>query len=229
MELENNELLINLLNKKRLDKYLLFTNDNVDKAIKLHDLNLKLGESLHTPLAYFEIFLRNTCNDKLKKELGDYWFDNKKVMGGNNHNEDKKAIEKIEKTRKDITQDKKRQGILNYIPTNSDIISNLQLGFWTHLFCSDYKNNVWYPYLRHVFDGFTRKELFKFLETTRILRNRIFHYEPIIFDKQLEQKYTDIIDFIYFMSNDDICIHIKNISNFSDLYKEIKNLGAPIN
>ena len=103
----NNELLINLLNKKRLDKYLSYTNNNINKAIELYNLNLSISKSLYIPLSYFEIFLRNTCNDKLKKELGDYWFDNNKIMGGNNHNEDKKAIEKIEKTRKDVIQDKK--------------------------------------------------------------------------------------------------------------------------
>ena len=76
----DNELLVNLLSKNRLEKYLLFTNNDISKSIELYDLNLKLSESLYTPLSYFEIFLRNTCNNKLKKELGDYWFDNKKVM-----------------------------------------------------------------------------------------------------------------------------------------------------
>ena len=115
MEIENNELLINLLSKKRLDKYLLFTDNNINKAIELYNLNLNISKSLYIPLSYFEIFLRNTCNDKLKKELGDYWFDNKKIMYGNNQKEDKRAINKINMVREEIILEKKIKRIFQLI------------------------------------------------------------------------------------------------------------------
>ena len=103
----DNELLINLLSKNRLEKYLLFTNNDISKSIELYNLNLKLSESLYTPLSYFEIFLRNTCNDELKKELGDYWFDNEKVMISGNKIKDSKVLDKINKAKKKLYKIKK--------------------------------------------------------------------------------------------------------------------------
>ena len=220
MELENNELLINLfIKQKRLDKYLLFTNNNINKAIELYNFNLSISKSLYIPLSYFEIFLRNTCNDKLKKELGDYWFDNKKIMYGNNQKEDKRAINKINMVREEIILEKKDKV---YIPTNSDIISNLQLGFWTNLFCSNYEFKLWNPYLRHLFGNLKRNKLHNLLTTIRKLRNRAFHYEPIIFDNELEQKYDNIINLIDIMSNKNITLNIERLSYFRTLYNKLR-------
>ena len=225
LEISSNELLVNLLNKKRLDKYLSYTDNNISKAIELYNLNLKLSESLYTPLSYFEIFLRNTCNDKLKKELGDYWSDNKKVMISGNKIKDKKVLDKINKAKNEVIQNKKRLKINNYIPTNSDVVSNLPFGFWTYLLYKNYELKIWNPYLKSAFDNFSRKELYKTVDITRELRNRVFHYEPIIFDKRLEEKYNNIISTIYLLSNQEICDHIERLSDFRTLCKEIKNPG----
>lgn len=221
----DNELLINLLSKNRLEKYLLFTNNDINKSIELYNLNLKLSESLYTPLSYFEIFLRNTCNDKLKKELGDYWFDNEKVMISGNKIKDSKVLDKINKAKNEVIQNKKRLKINNYIPTNSDIVSNLPFGFWTYLLYKNYELKIWNPYLKLAFNDFDRKELYKNVDTTRELRNRIFHYEPIIFDRKLEEKYNNIISTIYLLSNQEICDYIEKFSNFRILYEEIKKSG----
>ena len=232
MELNNNELLINLLSKKRLDKYLLFTDNNINKAIELYNLNLNISKSLYIPLSYFEIFLRNTCNNKLRKELGDYWFDNKKVMISGNKIKDKKVLDKINKAKAEVVQNKKRLKINNYVPTNSDIVSNLPFGFWTYLLYKNYRDTIWNPYLKYVFDGLDGNRLYNIVDSIRELRNRVFHYEPIIFDKQLEQKYENIIDLINFMSDSDICKQIKKLSEFNDLYNKYntyKNPGTPIN
>ena len=218
----------NFLTENRLKKYLLFTNNNIKRSLELYDLNVKVSESFYTLLCYFEVFLRNFCNEKLIKEIGENWFDNK-FLKGNNKNKSQKTIEEIEKTKSKIIKYKQEKKIINYIPTNADIVSNLEFGFWSNLFCANYENTIWAPYLKQIFVGFTRKELFKIINNIRKLRNRIFHYEPIIFDKTLLEKYNDIVSIICFISNQEICNCIESRSNFKELYKILKNSGAPLN
>ena len=210
------------LTKDRLEKYSLFTNNNINKSLRLYELNLEISESLYTLLSYFEIFLRNFCNEKLMKEINDNWFDSK-ILKGNNENKSQKTIEEIEKTKSKVIKYKEEKKIFNYIPTNADIVSNLEFGFWSNLFCANYENTIWAPYLKQIFIGFKRKELFKIIDTIRKLRNRVFHYEPIIFDKNLIDKYNDIVSMICFISNQEICDYIENKSRFKKLYKILKN------
>ena len=172
----------NFLTENRLKKYLLFTNNNIKRSLELYDLNVKVSESFYALLCYFEVFLRNFCNEKLIKEIGENWFDNK-ILKGNNKNKSQKTIEEIEKTKSKIIKYKQEKKIINYIPTNADIVSNLEFGFWSNLFCANYENTIWAPYLKQIFVGFTRKELFKIINNIRKLRNRIFHYEPIFLIK----------------------------------------------
>ena len=98
------------------------------------------------------------------------------------------------------------------------------------IFCANYEFTIWIPYLKHIFVGFQRKNLFKIIDAIRELRNRIFHYEPIIFNQQyLEEQYNNIIAIIGFISNDTICDYIENKTKFRLLLKELKNSGAPLN
>ena len=84
----------NFLTENRLKKYLLFTNNNIKRSLELYDLNVKVSESFYTLLCYFEVFLRNFCNEKLIKEIGENWFDNK-ILKGNNKNKSQKTIEEM--------------------------------------------------------------------------------------------------------------------------------------
>lgn len=215
----------NFISKERLNKYLLISSNNINIAMELYKINLEISNSLYIPLSYFEIFLRNFCNDKLKKELGEYWFESN-ILYGNNIKKGQWAIDEITKVKNKIKKSKKDKEIML---TNGDIISNLELSFWSNLFCSNYENHIWSPYLKQIFIGFERKKLFKDIDGIRKLRNRIFHYEPIIFDEFLEDKYKNIIALISFISNQDISDFIENESNFCEIYIKLKNSGAPLN
>lgn len=217
------------LSEERLNKYLKYTDNDIKLAIKLYELNIEISQSLYLPLNYFEVFLRNYCNNKLVKEINNSWL-NSNILFGNNKEKEKLTFKKIEEVKLRIIKHKKENNILNYIPNNNDIVSNLDLGFWTNLFCANYENTIWAPYLKHIFVGFQRKDLFKIINTIRELRNRIFHYEPIIFNQQyLEEQYNNIIAIIGFISNDTICDYIENKTKFRLLLKELKNSGAPLN
>ncbi len=219
------EKLETYLSKERLNKYLELADGNKEKAIKLYELNLNISESFYILLSYFEVFLRNFCNNKLIEEVGENWFDTK-ILNGNNKNKGQWAINKIEETKEKIKKRKKEKKIINYIPTNTDIISNLELSFWTNLFCVNYEFTIWIPYLRNIFYGFNRKNFFKIIDSIRELRNRIFHYEPIIFDKKIKEKYDNIISIVCFISNQETCDYIENNCNFNTIYDKLKNSGV---
>ena len=213
------------LSKERLDKYLQFTNNDIRKAVKLYELNIEISESLYLPLNYFEVFLRNHCNNKLVKEIDSNWF-NANILLGNNKEKGQWAINKIKEAKSKIIKHKKEKKILNYIPNSNDIISNLELSFWSNLFCANYEFTIWIPYLKHIFVGFQRKNLFKIIDAIRELRNRIFHYEPIIFNQNLEEQYNNIVAIICFISNKTICNYIENKTKFRLLLEELKNSGV---
>lgn len=144
------EKLETYLSKERLNKYLEMTSNNREKAVEPYKLNLNISKSFYILLSYFKIFLRNFCNNKLIKEVGENWFDTT-ILNGNNKNKGQWAINKIEETKEKIIKHKKERKTINYIPTNADIISNLELSFWTNLFCTNYEFTIWIPYLRNIF------------------------------------------------------------------------------
>ena len=115
------------LSRERLDKYLKYTDNDIKLAIKLYELNIEISQSLYLPLNYFEIFLRNHCNNKLVKEINNSWL-NSNILFGNNKEKEKLTFKKIEEVKLRIIKHKKEKNILNYIPNNNDIVSNLDLG-----------------------------------------------------------------------------------------------------
>lgn len=215
-ELERN------ITDERLKTYLDFVNNDKVKAIELYEWNTKISESLYIPLSYFEVVLRNVCNEKLKKELGKNWYLNTKLLGGNNAERGQWALDRIEEAKNKVYKSKLLKKILDYEITLGDIVSNLEFSFWSNLFCANYENTLWSPYLKYIFKGTRRQKLYSSIDSIRELRNRIFHYEPILFNNNPEEKYNLIIDLLCTISSQDICNHVKSISNFEKIFQEYK-------
>ena len=192
------------LSKYRLEPYLLASNNDKDKAIELYNYNIEVSKQFYSLLSYFEIILRNVCNNKLIKEVGEFWFDNRNVVIGDNPNKSRKTLEKINETKNIIIE---RYG-KGYKIKNRDIISNLSFGFWVNLLSSNYNNNVWRPYLRHVFKNVDRKKVYSIIDNIRLFRNRVFHHEPIIFKYDTKSIYNDMLYIIELMTNKDISNYI---------------------
>lgn len=64
------------------------------------------------------------------------------------------------------------------------------------------------------------KDIYNEIKYINILRNRIFHYEPIIFKFDLEYLYNIIMSLINIMTNKNVFNKIKNLNNFKILYIE---------
>jgi hypothetical protein len=215
---------IKYLSQERLSPYLKLARNNFELAMNLYSWNIKLSESFYGVLCYFEVALRNVCSEKLRKELGDGWFHNKKLLSGNNPENDSWAIDKIRKT-EDKIRDSKRSR--SYLPTNGDMISSLELGFWTGLFSAKHEHNLWTPYLKHIFPGISRKKLFKEIDGVRRIRNRIFHYEQILYNYDLEKEYYRAFNLLNtIISNTTIIDDIRNASKFTELFEEYKKTRA---
>ena len=199
------------LSSERLKGYLDKTKTK-SEAIDLYEKNIFLSSKLYFLLNFFEIFLRNYCNEKLKKELGSDWYMKTDILLGDNKEKGQWAIDQIKLTKEKIEKNKKEKRIVDYPILLDDIVSNLELGFWTNLFIANYNNTIWRPYLRFIFKDFERKKLFKILDDIRKLRNRIFHFEPIVFDTKLKEKYSNIKYIIEYISNKKISAYIEEIA-----------------
>ena len=176
-------------------------------------------------LSYFEIILRNLCNNKLIEKVGENWFDNKDVLIGNNPVKSRKTLEKINEA-KDIVYESKKF-IKNYKLKNSDMVSNLSFGFWVNLLSANYENNIWQPHFKYLFNGLKRKDVYNIINDIKTFRNRVFHYETIIFKCNYKKIYQDIKTLISIMTDNNMDEYIEIV----DKLKTIENhySDAPLN
>jgi hypothetical protein len=70
--------------------------------------------------------------------------------------------------------------------TSGKLTAELTFGFWTRLFNAKYEESLWKP-LRLAFPNIPkpqrkRSNVSKPMNNIRILRNRVYHYEPIVWN-----------------------------------------------
>ncbi len=182
-----------LFSKERLNKYFLFFSEDSDKAVSLYKANIQLSQALYPLLSIIEISLRNSINRAMSNYFHtNDWFD--KLLSLDNCEELNREIidakYKITKRKENINSGK--------------ITAELTFGFWTKLFNAKYELQLWKP-LRLSFPNMPkslrqRHRLSAPINRIRNLRNRIYHYEPIIWhietvEKQIAECY-DLLNWI---------------------------------
>lgn len=62
------------------------------------------------------------------------------------------------------------------------VVAELRLGFWTGLVAAGYEQSLWHPCLKKAFPNSTlqRKEVYRFLDNVKSVRNRVAHHERIL-------------------------------------------------
>lgn len=133
----------------------------------------------YDPLHLIEIFLRNQCHKAFGLYLKDSeWLKNNQTHSILRSHEIRLINQKIEELRK------KKDNF-----TENDIISNLMFGFWTQLYDNHYKEiHIKTIHIQLPFStprDRNLKELRIRLNGIRLIRNRIFHYEPIWYKENL--------------------------------------------
>jgi hypothetical protein len=159
--------------KARFARYTNWAGGDQAGAMALYAANMQLSEALHTSLHMLEVVFRNRINDCLTGEYGKNWFDDTNLI--------------TRKFQRDLclqaykaVANRRREAV------PQRIIPELSFGFWTEMLSRD-NENLWQKTLKSIAKrenggGLRRQELSEKLDPSRHLRNRVSHYEPILYE-----------------------------------------------
>ncbi len=92
------------LSLERFGRYLGWAGGERGQAVELYSLNTQLSEALYTPLQMLEVALRNRIHAVMTEAHHDAWFhDGRLLLGEWQPSQLAKAVEDIEKERKEVT------------------------------------------------------------------------------------------------------------------------------
>lgn len=185
------EKIINSISKERFEPYLK-RSENTKNALFLYQKNIETSQEFYGLLSILEITLRNQIDQscKLYFKNNNWLTEILPIELSHQINENKS---RLIKSKKEIT--------------NSRILAELNFGFWTTLFNRKYARIFWKP-LHRIFPNMPkenkkRTEVSSRLNHIRVFRNRIYHYEPIIWDLEiLKKKRKEILETIYWLDSD---------------------------
>ena len=177
------------ISRDRLEPYL-SNRSPPQEGLALYAWNVTLCESLYPSLNSIEITLRNAIHQAASEYFADeYWL----IAHATGR---EKSI--VRKVNRDLQKFKSA-------PSAGDIVSNLLFGFWVKLLSNEYEGILWPHLLRLVLPHVPRrrrtiKYLHARLDSVRILRNRVFHHEPIWYLTDLEEQHRLILETIGWIS-----------------------------
>lgn len=207
----------NTLSIERIRSFIQDENDTLDIVLERYKNNIRISQSLYPELSVLEVTLRNAINSTLCKYISDTWLEDEvnqqKILQDQEH---AKLIRAYNETLKE------------YKPkdfTIGKVIANLNFGFWTGICSKRYSTKIWHKKecFRGVFINCPVKAqqinmLSKKLTSIRKLRNRIFHYEPVL-SKSILNKYNEIMEVLSYLPQDNSSI-LKDTSSFLYVYNE---------
>lgn len=211
MQADFSDQLRRAISHERLGAYCQRGNSHDDLELFAHYAwNMALSESLYTPLQCLEVGLRNGIHDAATEYFKtDQWFDLPGVLYP-------PEFSKVQEAKGALLKSKK--------PLNAGrIIPELTFGFWTSLFDVRYEKILWPWLLKPVVPNMPRhirirKNLSKRLNRVRILRNRIFHHEPIWQWHDLQSQHTDTLEAIKWV-NPAMMAFVEQFDRFEEIHK----------
>jgi len=170
--------LLMLTSKPRISKYLHASNNNQYLATKTYFLNIDISGNIFKAISFLEISLRNRINTLapivLKSNQNRWLFDiaQGKVSTSTEFNKTRNKIKEAIKLSKDSTHDQ--------------TLCQLSFGFWSSIFSGYNYLILGSKLLKYIYPnkqvnpGLIRQKL----HSIRVMRNRIAHQEPVIFDRK---------------------------------------------
>ena len=196
----------------RLSGFVEQSDTSDSKSVERYKWNILLSESLYTSLHIFEISFRNRIHNLATIHWGNDWLLNGNVSFSTFHSQ------KIDKAKLDLQKSRK-------IIETPRIIAELNLGFWTSLFDHQYFHDFTSKIIIDVFPNLDKKEIKRNskirtrLRNTRMLRNRVFHYEPVWnLTPSIEKKYDELIEAISWI-NVDMAGWLNSFCRFKEIWK----------
>lgn len=187
------EALTLTISPERFNTYLVEAGHDPERAVRMYLWNAKLGQSFHFPLQALEVALRNAINRSLQNQFGKNWWDNERL----------KELFDVER-RKDIDQVRRRLRYRKISVTQGQIVANLSFGFWHGMIRKRYNPMIWSKELRRAFPFLPkdqgRDRISENSARALILRNRIFHHEPLVRGRDLMGDYSAIIKVLSWIS-----------------------------
>jgi len=213
---------INILSEERASAYKLSDTETNKDVLNRYLFNIALGKSFYTLLDMFEICLRNRINNIFMSDFGTNWIIENDFFDDQLKQEVAEIVKRLEISKKDVT--------------NNRLVSELNLGFWTHLFNSKYRY-IWQQNKRIIRllkgETFSIKEVSKELTIIRKFRNRVFHFETL-FTHHPEYCHLLIIRYLTALADNDdfmkIVSDMDEVKNFLGLsYNNLKELDLIVN
>jgi hypothetical protein len=197
------------ISNERLKHYAkIFDTTDKKKLIQKYLLNVELSKAFYFPLQKLEITLRNNFHNILSNKLNtDSWFDIPNFLTEQSYTKIQEAKMNIEKEQ-----------------TSGRIISELSFGFWCALFSKSYDQKIWNKYTKLIFPNIpknqaTRKVLMDKINRIRKFRNKIFHFDTIIDNKNgLYEKHKQILELIRWLNEDVYRLNLA-FDEFDNIYK----------
>ena len=203
--------IVKTISNERFSPYLRRYPKDLNRSFFLYQSNIEISQSFYSNLSILEVSLRNSINLVFIEYFGtNNWLKNKLPK------ELKKQIKEIEnkliKSRKE--------------PVIDRIIAELNFGFWTTLFNRSNAKYFWKPLLKAF--PYLPKEKRKRaivsakLNKIRSFRNRIYHYDPIIWNiQELISKRKEIYEILYWIEPE-TAKWAESIDTFQEVKRKIK-------
>ena len=212
-----------LISCERLNSYRYDMNDDLSTIYRRYLYNLKISESFYPIISVLEIALRNRLFNGVSMLKGDNWL----VNEINTQN----VLSKNERDILIAANNKlfyKHKGNV----TSGMLIAELTFGFWVNLCKKSYKNSLWDKpkFFQSVFPDFDlvfsttnldkTKVIFPLLKDILRLRNRLFHHEIIINNKQGIDNCYDTIYKVLLAVSEEYAYFFSPIFRFEDVIKQ---------
>ena len=150
-----------------------------------------------------------------------------------------RLLQQIDKAKEEINKHNKKINNPQYHKkiTSDTLTPELNFGFWTEIMGSEYDKIIWLiqknSYVKDVFPNapaklnFARdlKRIRRILYNIRVIRNRVFHHEPLFNTKKLSfdellTTYKDAKELLGWLSKDALCFFEEN-NQFEKLVNSI--------
>lgn len=171
--------------------------DQLD-ALSRYVWNMAVSQSLHGTLHMFEVVFRNKVHCALTEIYGPGWYDSPRLLLQGTAVKVLEAKQMIERSGKELSDDR--------------LVAALSFGFWTELYSPRYEPSIGHRTIRAVLPHYvgerfpSRSFLAARLKEIRLLRNRISHFEPIVFDPSLPESYESMHQLMAWMNNDAVVL-----------------------
>lgn len=206
----------------RLSSYKYDNNDSMELILSRYIYNVQISESFYPVIAALEVALRNRLYNAVAKLKGQNWLleeiKQQTILSENERNLLLEAYNKLKRKHSN--------------PSTGAIIAELTFGFWVNLCKKSYKNSLWdkQDFFNNVFPDFDSyfnsptwdktKVMFPELKEILRLRNRIFHHEIIINNKNgIENCYNKAHRVLYSLSKEYAEI-FEDSFRFKDIIKQ---------